>query len=146
MPSDKIKCTAVTAAGKPCKAWPIKDSNPPLCAPHAGRTGGTKGNQNAVKHGYYRQGFESDEMLSLYEDAGDVDLDQEAVLLRVYIHRLNKYLNGPELTYDQFTSAGPLFISAVRALGYLKKQLPPRDAIDWDAALDRLGQKLDWDL
>ena len=140
------KCTATTAQGNPCKAWAIRSSDPPRCAPHAGLAKGKKGNQNAVKHGYYRQLVESDEILSLYDDAGDVDLDQEAILLRVYLHRLTQYLNDSELTFEQFKSVGPLLVSAVRALGYLKKQLPPSDAADWDAALDRLGQELDWDL
>ena len=146
MPPQLTKCTATTAKGNPCKAWAINSSDPPRCAPHSGLTGGPKGNQYAVKHGYYRRSIESDELLSLFDNAGDVDLDQEAILLRVYIHRLIKYLNDPELAFDQFKSAGPLLVSAIRALGYLKKQLPPPDAIDWDATLDRLGQELDWNL
>jgi len=28
----------------------------------------------------------------------------------------------------------------------VQKQLPDPNAIDWDAALDRLGAELDWDL
>ena len=146
MPSQPTKCTATTAKDKPCKSWAIKDSDPPRCASHAGRTGAHTGNQNAVKHGYYRQNIDSNEIRVLYDAAGDVDLDQEAILLRVFIHRLNKYLSDPDLTYDQFRSAGPLLISAIRALGYLKKQLPPRDTVDWNAVLDQVGKELDWDL
>ena len=146
MPPELTKCTATTAKGNPCKAWAIRGSNPPLCAPHSGLAGGTKGNQNAVKHGYYRKCVEPDEILSLYDDAGDVDLDQEAILLRVYLHRLTKYLNNSELTFEQFESVGPLLVSAVRALGYLKKQLPPPKTIDLNAALDQLGKEWGWDL
>jgi hypothetical protein len=31
-------------------------------------------------------------------------------------------------------------------LGYLKKQLPPRDTVDWHSVLDQVGKELDWDL
>ena len=40
----------------------------------------TTGNQNAVKHGYYSQDVDSAEIRALYDAAGDVDLDQEAIL------------------------------------------------------------------
>ena len=146
MSSEPTKCSAITASGQPCKAWAIRGSEPPLCAPHAGLAGGKKGNQNAVKHGYYRQSINSAELLSLFDDAGKVELDQEAVLLRVFIHRLINYLEDPELPYEQFRSAGSLLISAVRALTYLKKQLPPHEAIDWDTALDELAQEWGWEL
>jgi len=124
----------------------MRNSDPPRCASHAGRTGAHTGNQNAVKHGYYRQNVDSSEIRALYDAAREVDLDQEAILLRVYIHRLTKYLNDPELTFDQFKSAGQLLVSTVRALGYLKKQLPPPDTVDWDILLDEVGKQLDWDL
>ena len=141
-----IRCSALTASGKPCKAWAVHGSDPPLCAPHAGLAGAKKGNQNAVKHGYYRQSINSTELLPLFDEASTVDLDQEAILLRVYIYRLIKYLDDPDLTFEQIKAAGPLLVSAIRAIAYVKKQLPPREAIDWDASLDRLGQMLDWDI
>ena len=140
------KCSTTTAKGTPCQAWAIRGSDPPLCSPHSGLARGKKGNQNAVKHGYYRQYVDSSAAQSLHEDAADGDLDQETALLRLYINRLTTYMNDPDLTYDQFKSAGPLLVSAIRALAYIKKQLPPRDTIDWDATLDRVGKAMDWDL
>jgi hypothetical protein len=144
--TNSTRCSATTASGQPCKAWAIHGTDPPLCAPHAGLAKAQKGNQNAVKHGYYRTSIDSAETLSLFDDASDVDLDQEAILLRVYIHRLTQYMDDPELTFAQFQSAGPLLVSAIRALAYIKKQLPPPQDIDWDASLDRLGEMLDWDI
>jgi hypothetical protein len=146
MTYEPTRCTATTASGKPCKAWAIRDSDPPRCAPHAGLAKAQKGNQNAVKHGYYRQSISSAELLSLFDEAGSVELDQEAVLLRVFIHRLINYLEDPELPYEQFKSAGSLLISAIRALTYLKKQLPDSHTVDWDAALDELAKEWDWEL
>ena len=44
--------TAVTKAGKPCQAWAIVGSNPPLCSAHSGMdvgAGAPPGNQNAPR-------------------------------------------------------------------------------------------------
>ena len=142
----KPKCTAITAQGSPCKAWAIRGSDPPLCAPHSKRTGGTKGNQNAVTHGYYRKRIEPDQIQTLYDKAGSVDLDQEVILLRVALHRLSSIINDPDISMEDIKSIIPLIVSTSRALAYLKKQLPDPNAIDWDAALDELGKEWGWDL
>ena len=146
MPPQLTKCTATTAKGKPCKAWAIRASNPPLCAPHAGLTGGSKGNQNAVTHGYYRKRIEPDEIHSLYDAATSVGIDQEVILLRVALHRLSSIINDPHISLEEIKSIIPLIVSTSRALAYLKKQLPDPTAIDWDAALDELGKEWGWDL
>ena len=146
MSTTPTKCTAITAQGKPCQAWAIHGSNPPRCAPHAGLTGAAQDNQNAVTHGYYRRRVDPAEILSLYEAAGGVDIDQEAVLLRVALHRLSNYLNDPELSLDQIRSIVPLIVSTSRALGYLKKLRPDSAELDWETALNELSAEWGWDL
>lgn len=146
MPPQLTKCTATTTKGQPCKAWAILESEPPLCSAHSGLCGAPKGNENAVTHGYYRKRVEPDEILSLYDDADKVDIDQEVILLRVILHRLSNYINQPELSLEKIKSVVPLIVSTSRALGYLKKQLPDPDAIDWDATLDELSEEMGWDL
>jgi len=50
------RCTATTAAGLPCRAYAVRGSEPPRCAPHGGGrrpVGGQAGNSNALKHGVY---------------------------------------------------------------------------------------------
>ena len=64
------RCAAMTNSDQPCRAWAVVDTEPPLCAAHSGgaspdrgdspcrdsRPGGAvPGNQNAVKHGFYRR-------------------------------------------------------------------------------------------
>ena len=142
----KIKCTAVTAKGKPCKAWAIQDSNPPRCAPHSGITGAPKGNSNAVTHGFYQRHFTPAEINNLFDSAANVSLIQEAVLLRVLLRRLAEYLGDRDLPLKDFKSIAPLIISGTRALAYVEKHLPDPDAIDWDATLDQLAKDLDWDI
>ena len=49
-------CSAICADGSICRAWAVRGSDPPRCAPHGGgtaRVGAPKANQNARKHGYY---------------------------------------------------------------------------------------------
>ena len=55
-PSTSRHCTHTTARGFPCRAWALRDSDPPTCAMHAGRVtgqGAPDGNRNAIKHGLY---------------------------------------------------------------------------------------------
>lgn len=52
----KIRCTATTAAGNPCQAWAVVDTEPPRCAAHGGTgkgPGAPTANQNALKHGLF---------------------------------------------------------------------------------------------
>jgi hypothetical protein len=35
--TNRVKCTATTKAGNPCKNWATWGSHPPRCAPHGGR-------------------------------------------------------------------------------------------------------------
>lgn len=51
-----IPCTATTRTGKPCRAWAVADTEPPICAAHGGtgkRPGAPTKNQNALKHGQF---------------------------------------------------------------------------------------------
>lgn len=52
-------CTGTKADGTPCRRWATPGSVPPRCAAHPtegepAAAGAPKGNQNAVKHGYYK--------------------------------------------------------------------------------------------
>ena len=146
MSTEPIKCTARTASGKACKAWAIRGSDPPLCAPHTGLAGAPPGNTNAVTHGYYRKRIEPEELDALYDSAGQIDITQEIILLRVLTHRLASYLNDPDLPLEKVKSIAPLIVSTSRALGYLQRQAPDPHAFDWDAALDELGKEWGWEL
>jgi len=50
------RCAAICADGSPCRAWAVRGTQPPRCAPHGGGrapVGAPSGNQNARSHGYY---------------------------------------------------------------------------------------------
>ncbi|MGD9029962.1 MAG: hypothetical protein PVG25_09120 [Anaerolineae bacterium] len=53
---NSIRCTATRADGSPCRAWSVRGTDPPRCAPHGGGrapVGAPQGNQNARTHGFY---------------------------------------------------------------------------------------------
>ncbi len=50
------RCAAICADGSPCRAWAVRGTQPPRCAPHGGGrapVGAPPGNQNARTHRYY---------------------------------------------------------------------------------------------
>ncbi len=50
------RCAAICADGSPCRAWAVRGTQPPRCAPHGGGrapVGAPTGNQNARTHGHY---------------------------------------------------------------------------------------------
>lgn len=54
--SPSTRCTAITAAGSPCKNWAVHRSQPPRCSAHGGGSrpvGAPPNNANARTHGLY---------------------------------------------------------------------------------------------
>jgi hypothetical protein len=146
MPAPKINCTATNANGRPCSAWAMHKSNPPLCSAHAGITGAPQGNTNAVTHGYYQSGVTRAEMSALFTEAEKVTLIQEATLIRVVLNRLIKYVVKEDPSAKELTTIAPLIFTGTRALAFVQKHLPDPNAIDWNATLDELAEELDWDI
>ena len=74
-----------------CKAWAIRDSDPPLCAPHTkGLLGAPLGNRNALTHGFYATTLSPDDLKELDEDVFEDTLDDEVLLLRLALCRLQR--------------------------------------------------------
>lgn len=86
----RARCTATTAKHQPCRAWPVKGSNPPRCSAHGGtdaRIGAPDGNTNAQTHGAYAQQGEHN----------TVDLDVRIRDLNRRIERLSQYIDAAAL-------------------------------------------------
>jgi hypothetical protein len=87
----KTKCTATSANGRPCKAWAVRDTSPPLCAAHSGRAigaGAPSGNRNRADHGFYGRILENGELADLVKFSEDLSLDDEIGLVRVTLRRV----------------------------------------------------------
>jgi hypothetical protein len=134
-------CSAKVASGAPCMAFAIRDSDPPLCPAHSGLLGAPRGNTNALKHGYYQRKLSPEEAELQFDEAVNVALKQEAILIRVVLRRLSQYLLNDEVPVDKIASIAPLIFTGTRALAYIQRQvIESEDKIDLDEALDQLSE------
>ncbi len=139
-----MNCTSTTRAGRPCKAHPVKGSEPPRCAAHGGGSrpvGAPKGNQNAVTHGAYSA---DDEPLTL---------DDAIASLSRRIRDLESYIDNSKLTTEQYGTLTGLYSSLLGRLGRLMRDLRALsgDAADGFAgaiaiAMDELSTELGIDI
>ncbi len=97
------RCSATTKAGRPCRAWAVRGTDPPRCAAHGGGkapVGAPLGNQNALTHGFY-----SSRPPELPPGAPDLtrieriiaDLAAKQVALSTYIDRHKHDVPTPDL-------------------------------------------------
>ena len=140
------RCTHTTAAGEPCRAWAIRDSDPPTCSAHAGRTrgaGAPSRNQNARKHGFYARTLSPDEIADLLADA-DLNLKAEIACARVALRRVLEFLsNDPSQlsSADQIRACGLVF-QGTRTVSRLLRDLHALGG-DIDRFDEITGQVLD---
>ena len=76
------RCAAICADGSPCRAWAVRGTQPPRCAPHGGGrapVGAPSGNQNARSHGYYARRDVLSEGWTLETFIADVAARQEGI-------------------------------------------------------------------
>lgn len=87
--TDSVRCTAVCADGSACRAWAVRGTDPPRCAPHGGgraAVGAPEGNQNAQTHGFYARAHVPDQGWTI--DTLVADLAARHAGLSNYIGRL----------------------------------------------------------
>ena len=115
---DKRKCSAVCSNRRPCKAWAVIESDPPLCAVHAGLNvgkGAKEGNGNAVKHGLYIGIIKADEIAAM-EMVTSTSLLHELVLVRIGLRRLSKFLEEDGLPLADVLAILPVMSTMVRTV------------------------------
>jgi len=72
-----------------CRAWAIRDSDPPRCSAHTpGKVGAPPGNRNNFTHGFYASTLHPDDLAGLDEGAIDTSLDEEIFLVRLALRRI----------------------------------------------------------
>ena len=89
---DKMPCSVPD-----CRAWAIRGSDPPLCSAHTHgkacpesnrRIGAPPGNRNNFTHGFYARTLHPDDLALLDEGAIDTSLDEEILIIRIALRRL----------------------------------------------------------
>ena len=164
---DKTPCSV-----EGCKAWAMRNSDPPICFPHAsrkpgyecqGRFGAPAGNQNALIHGFYADYSQPVDLEQLRKEleAGiiDVSLDSEIHITRDILCRLLGIIStgttpGPnprpldDGAYHRYFQLALQSLNTLRRLIHTRQTLPEQDAFQAiiDAALDDLSEEWGIDL
>lgn len=137
------KCTAVNQDGRRCRAWAVRESEPPQCSAHGGYSvgaGAPEGNRNALKHGYYARGLRPEELevIDLYKARS---LQGELVLARVMVMRLVDYLKAESRTAAEMCAVMKYVFIGLRTIAHLEERLGDWDEGIWEEALAALKEK-----
>ena len=141
-----------------CRAWAIRDSDPPLCAPHTpGLTGAPPGNSNALTHGFYARSQRPEDLEGFEPGSATVSLQDEILIVRVAMRRLQEILvtggipgNEPRplsaADYARFLGLVFQGASTLTRLLRVHNDLPGQSLNDalqaiFDAALDDLSEE-----
>jgi hypothetical protein len=148
-----IRCTATTAAGRPCRAWAVRGSDPPRCSAHRGGqrpVGAPAGNTNALKHGAYAS--PPDTGLSHDSEAGSAadlaariaDLNRRADQLAAYLDRLT-IGDGTEgtTTVQDYAKLVALQGQLCSRIGRLMRDLQQLQPDDQDFLQECINEALD---
>lgn len=129
------RCSGITKADRPCRAWAMRRSDPPRCAACLRRTGAPVGNQNRKTHGFYAQ------PTSRLQSIGDVVED-----LLGKQEQLSAYIDG-QLTEgaDPEEMIKLLALSAQNAsrLGRLMRDQRALSGESADGLLEAVGKLMD---
>ena len=106
-------CSATTKSGRPCRAWAVHYSDPPLCSSHSGRNqgaGAPESNKNRLTHGFYSRYFTLQEVSDLLSSADVPELAGEIIAAQIAIRRILAYLeqNGGIQDEDFQAAVGEL--------------------------------------
>jgi hypothetical protein len=130
---DPQPCSATNRNGRPCKAYALRDSNPPLCSAHSRRNqgaGAPAGNQNRTTHGFYSRIYTLEEIADLVAHAINDSLDDEIAAARVATRRVLTQLHD-DLDADSYAKLAGLVLDGTNTIARL---LRTRRALSGDAA------------
>lgn len=137
------KCGATTATGRACRAWAIRQSDPPLCSAHAGHLGAPHGNTNAMTHGFYARAYTDQEIADLVAHAINESLDDEIGTARVALRRVLELLEAGQLTADEYAKLAGLAFVGSRTIGRLLRDRRALSGESADGIADFLSSALD---
>ncbi|MDX1614153.1 MAG: hypothetical protein R3300_07565 [Candidatus Promineifilaceae bacterium] len=134
------RCTSLTKSGRPCRAWALRGSEPPLCRIHAGRRA-------------YNQGLLTMGLVDMHSDwFVKEDLDVEVAIVRAVMGYAFADLDEAETPAER-VRLGALLLRGAGTLATLlrtNRKLMPEEAgvVEqiFDRALDRAAAELGMDL
>ena len=154
----KLRCTQLTRAGRPCRRWAVRGSDPPTCYSHLrGVSGGDAleevcddRGQRTGDEGFYSSMLSPDELGDLVAYAAELTLADEIACTRVAVRRTLEFLSqgrGSLSESDYLRAAGFVFQGARTMARLLRdQQALLGDSTDrltaiFDAALDGLSEE-----
>lgn len=125
--TSRRRCSATTRRGERCRRWATRDSDPPLCAAHAGHGVGDAshpGDEPAAAPGHYLPAPERQEPAHSPQRDG-LSLDEEISLARICLLRVAEALeaNGG-LTLEQRVRLVTLIFRGVSTIARLLRDRP----------------------
>jgi hypothetical protein len=128
-----VPCSHITKAGRPCKGWAVRGSDPPACASHL--------RASLEEPGFYSRTLTDEEMADLVRYAAETTLDDEIACTRVAVRRTLEFLSrgqGSLSEAEYLRAAGMVFQGARTIARLLRDQqaLSGESASRMEAILD----------
>jgi hypothetical protein len=133
--SGSRRCTALTRAGQPCRAWAVAGSD--RCAAHSGKVGAPKGNKNRETHGFYAKAVDNLETID--------DVVKDALRRQTQLSQFIDQVvaEGKENIAEELIKLLALHGQNASRIGRLMRDRKIVDSDDVDRLLDLLGPALD---
>ena len=151
MPGERTKrpCSYRTKAGRPCRAWAVRGSDPPACSFHlrargrgqasslpradSARGEGGQGNpkdwllledEEIPEAGFYRRTLSEEELADLVCYAAEETLDDEIACTRIVVRRMLEFLNQApgSMSQSEFLRAAGLVCQGARTTALLLRE------------------------
>ena len=120
----KQRCTALTAAGRPCQAWAVRGTDPPRCAAHGG--------------------IEPSDEDAYDPRAAREALEQEIYAVRRLLWMLLDHLDeDPELGLQELTLIAPMMLDTTRTVAQLLRDQRALSGETAEGISGAIGQALD---
>ena len=137
---DRARCTHITKAGRPCKGWAVRGSDPPACSSHLSAA--------PAEPGFYGGTLTEEELADLVRHAADLTLDEEIACTRIAVRRTLEFLSEGRgsLSESDYLRAAGLVFQGARTIARLMRdqqallgESADRMKAVFDTALDALS-------
>jgi hypothetical protein len=111
----RVRCTHLTKAGSPCKAWAVRGSDPPACSSHQ--------SARSADPGFYSRTLTDEELADLVRHAAELTLEEEIACTRIAVRRTLEFLSEGRggLSEANFMRAAGLVFQGARTIARLMR-------------------------